>query len=114
MARKLLGSDILKHKICGFLLGAVMARDLNRLRKCFQPRQWFQGEGEPDPSISNCEAFMWVYRKLDSGKFCVGYFMPDGTWFSESEFADAGDAAARVNFLNGGGGSRGEGGKDAE
>lgn len=89
-----------------------MSDRLERLRKCFQPRQWWKGDGEP--TESNGEVLMWVYRKLEDGRFCVGYFLPDMTWFSESDFDTAEQAAARVNYLNGGGGSRGEGGIDAD
>lgn len=84
---------------------------LARLSKCFQPRQWFDGDGEPDPFVIREEdTFMWVYRTHD-GKYQVGYFTPDGEWFCESEYdpevlgsrEDAsGAASARVNYLNGG------------
>lgn len=80
-----------------------MCKDLNALRNCFQPRQWFSHEGEPDPFvIADEDAFMWVYRKLDTGAFEVGYYTPDGSWFAESQHASAETAAMRVNFLNGG------------
>lgn len=83
-------------------LGVPMSSELNRLRKCFRPRQWFVGEGEPDPSIlSEEETFMWVYR-LVSDRYEVGYFTPNGEWFAESSYESRNDAAARVNYLNGG------------
>jgi hypothetical protein len=75
---------------------------LRRLRGCFQPRQWFNSEGEPDPDVVKEEdVFMWVYRTKD-GKYQVGYFMPDATWFCESEHETSALASARVNYLNGG------------
>lgn len=84
---------------------------VSRLRRCFQPRQWFKGEGEPDPFIVQEEdTFMWVYRTHD-GKYQVGYFMPNGEWFCDSEYdpeilgtkeAASAQASARVNYLNGG------------
>lgn len=73
------------------------------LRKSFQPRQWFIGDGEPDPFvIADEDVFMWVYRANSDGSFVVGYYAPDGEWFSESAFKTKEEAAARVNFLNGG------------
>ena len=82
---------------------------MQRLRWCFQPRQWFCEEGEPEPEgLTKEGCFMWVYRKFSEGtdqrgaRYCVGYFFPDKTWFAESEWATAEEAAARVNFLNGG------------
>lgn len=73
------------------------------LRKCFQPRQWFSEDGEPDPFvIADEDAFMWVYRENSDSSFVVGYYAPDGTWFSESSFRTKEEAANRVNFLNGG------------
>ncbi len=80
--------------------------DLGRLRKCFQPRQWFETEGEPHPFALNEEdVFMWVYR-TEGGKYQVGYFMPSGEWFCDSEHETSGAASARVNYLNGGKGKQ--------
>lgn len=44
---------------------------------------------------------MWVYR---GGNDCfeVGYYAPDGAWFTESVCVTKDEAAARVNYLNGG------------
>lgn len=77
---------------------------LNRLKRCFQPRQWFMGEDESlDLSVSNKEdAFMWVYRKGSDGKFEVGFFTPDKVWCPESSHDTAESAAARVHYLMGG------------
>lgn len=76
---------------------------LSLLRKCFQPRQWFSGECGPDPFlIADEDVFMWVYKEGPNGLFLVGYFAPDGTWFTESSFRTKEDAANRVNYLNGG------------
>ena len=87
-----------------------MNNNLNHLRKCFQPRQWFIGEGEPNPyALSEEDTFMWVYRSLDAteqeifgGKYCVGYFMPDKTWQPDMVYQTREEASARVNYLNGG------------
>lgn len=77
-------------------------RALEDLRKCFQPRQWFVGDGEPNPFIvADEDSFMWVYRP-EGDKLIVGYYAPDGTWFAESSYTKVDDAAARVNYLNGG------------
>lgn len=79
-----------------------MAGDLNRMRRCFQPWQWFQQEGEPYPFILNDEGtFMWVYRQ-EGQKFVVGYYAPDGTWNADSEYSSREEAAARVRYLMGG------------
>lgn len=77
---------------------------MGRYRRCFQPRQWFESEGEPDPfPVEYEETLMWVYRhnKIND-KFTVGYFTPDGEWFGDGDYATAKDAAARVHYLNGG------------
>ena len=48
----------------------------------------------------------YVYRfdtdSDEDNSFTVGYYKPDGSWESESEFEIADDAAARCNYLNGG------------
>jgi hypothetical protein len=73
------------------------------VKKCFQPRQWFIADGEPDPFIIREEdAFMWVYIPSDDGRYEVGFFAPDGQWFSDATYSCKEDAAKRVNFLNGG------------
>jgi hypothetical protein len=84
-----------------------MYDELNRLRKCFQPRMWFRVEdGEPDPYMfDEGDVLMWVYRtigKAGVSVFQVGYFMPDGTWEPDGDYSTKEDAAARVNYLNGG------------
>lgn len=92
-----------------------MSSDLTRLRKCFQPRQWFFCEDDIEVSDLNDEViFMYTYRPLGSYKddptalagegeiFLVGFFMPDKTWYTESSFKDRKSAARRVNYLNGG------------
>lgn len=82
---------------------AKMSGELNRLRSCFQPSQWFKCESEPDLSvISQEDTFMWVYRKEADGTYQVGYFTPDGKWFAESTHEHSYQASARVNYLNGG------------
>lgn len=78
--------------------------DLDRMRRCFQPRQWFFCEGEPDPdAVSEGDAFMWVYREdKNNGDYQVGYFSPGGDWMVESSWDTRDKAAARVRWLNGG------------
>ncbi len=78
-----------------------MGDELERLRRCFQPRQWFQHEGEPDIFLDDGDTFMWVYRLQDK-MYQVGYYAPDGTWNQDSDFDTQASAAARVNYLNGG------------
>lgn len=47
---------------------------------------------------------MWVYVKSESEPdlFTVGHYRPDGTWVAESDHKFDYEAAARVNYLNGG------------
>lgn len=79
-----------------------MIPTIGEYRRCFQPRQWFAAEGEPDPFVKEEEdTFMWVYRR-EGERFVVGYFMPDGTWCADAGFGSTDEAAARVNYLNGG------------
>lgn len=78
-----------------------MGINLRCLAKSFQPRQWFD-DGEPDPYDYVEDTLMWVYRKNAEGKFEVGFFMPDKQWCGESVYDTADEAAARVNYLNGG------------
>lgn len=80
-----------------------MLNELGHMRRCFQPRQWFVAEGEPDPFVlGDEETFMWVYRKDMDARFEVGYFAPDGAWFADSTHDTREQAVARVNYLNGG------------
>lgn len=80
-----------------------MDESLERLRKSFQPRQWFNSDGEPDPFvIADEETFMWVYRGNEENGYLVGFYAPDGTWFTDSEWKTKQEAADRVNYLNGG------------
>lgn len=79
-----------------------MIEDPKLARKSFQPRQWFIADGEPDPFvIADGDSFMWVYRQEGDG-FAVGYYAPDGTWFTDGHYVTKETAAARVRFLNGG------------
>lgn len=76
--------------------------NLGRFRKCFQPRQWFKHEGEPDPfEVREEDILMWVYVQVQE-EFVVGFYSPDGAWHPESTHDTADKAAARVNYLNGG------------
>lgn len=66
----------------------------------FQPRQWFPHGFDDDLGGK----IMWVYRPDEANdKWIVGFFYPDGSWFTESNFDNKEKAAARVNWLNGGG-----------
>jgi hypothetical protein len=44
----------------------------------------------------------WVYIKSEPQLWTVGFYKPDGTWFSDSDHDTKEGAAARVNYLNGG------------
>ena len=77
-----------------------MPVDLTTMQVSFQPRQWFPHGFDQDYVRAN---IMWVYRPCEQdGKWLVGFFYPDGSWFTESTFDDSDKAAARVNWLNGG------------
>jgi hypothetical protein len=77
----------------------------NMLKRSFSPRQWFAlddltTEGEE-------EKIMWVYRKQTSPKtgesvFVVGFYSPDREWHADTAYREQREAAARVNYLNGG------------
>lgn len=75
--------------------------NLENVRHCFQPRQWFILAGEADPFIKSEEdCFMWVYRE-GIGGYQVGYFQPDGVWFTDGSYSTREQAAERVSYLNG-------------
>jgi hypothetical protein len=44
----------------------------------------------------------WVYINSEPGLWTVGFYDPNAKWHAESDHGSAGDAAARVNYLNGG------------
>lgn len=45
---------------------------------------------------------MYVYRRTSGEVFTVGYFSPDGRFCPEKDCLSREDAAAQVNYLNGG------------
>lgn len=47
---------------------------------------------------------VWVYIRSEPGLWTVGFYAPDGTWNTDSDHNNRDDAAARVHYLNGGGG----------
>ncbi len=53
---------------------------------------------------------MWVYQQMkdEDGEFfdvwTVGFYYPDGGFHEAEEFDTEGEAARRVNYLNGGDG----------
>lgn len=44
----------------------------------------------------------WVYIRTEPGLFTVGFYDPTGKWHPDSDYNDREEAAARVNYLNGG------------
>lgn len=47
-------------------------------------------------------ATAWVYIQSEPGLWTVGFYSPDGEWNADNDYAKREDAAARVNYLNGG------------
>lgn len=45
---------------------------------------------------------MYVYIRSEPGVYTVGFYDPTGQWHAESDFGTTVEAAARVNYLNGG------------
>lgn len=43
----------------------------------------------------------YVYRRTEPGCYTVGFYNPDGHWYSESDHATSAAAADRVHWLNG-------------
>jgi hypothetical protein len=56
------------------------------------------------------ETIMYVYKKSsmpgEDYLYTVGFYKPDGRWEPESDHNSATEAAARVNWLNGGKGEK--------
>jgi len=44
---------------------------------------------------------MYVYIQTEPSLYTVGFFDPEGDWFSESDHESKEEAAARVHYLNG-------------
>lgn len=51
------------------------------------------------------EASSYVYMRSEPGLWTVGFYDPTGKWQPESDHESTDAAAARVHYLNGGGGS---------
>jgi hypothetical protein len=45
---------------------------------------------------------MYVYIQSEPGLWTVGFYKPSGEWMPESDHDSKIEAAARVNWLNGG------------
>jgi hypothetical protein len=44
----------------------------------------------------------WVYQQTEPGLWTVGYYSPDGCWYTDSDHNSREEAAERVHYLNGG------------
>ena len=44
----------------------------------------------------------WVYQKTEAYLWTVGYYAPDGRWYTDSDHSSQEEAARRVHYLNGG------------
>lgn len=61
--------------------------------------------GDPvTPLPEETMAGVWVYQRSEPGLWTVGHYTPGGKWIAESDHDTSGDAANRVNWLNGGSG----------
>lgn len=72
------------------------------ISRSFHPRDWFHTDDEDDPSRE--VSLMWVYKQTESNLYTVGFYDPKGEWQPDSDHPSKKDAAARVHYLNGGGG----------
>lgn len=52
--------------------------------------------------LRELEARMYVYVKSEPQLWTVGFYRPDGSWESESDYTSREEAAERVHYLNGG------------
>ena len=77
------------------------------LKRSFDPSRWHIDKDCPDEMGQSRKegTIMWVYRRTEPNVWTVGFFGPDTSWNAESDHATRDDAAARVHYLNGGGGS---------
>lgn len=79
---------------------------VQQYRTCFHPSQWWTNNAESEDCLQLEGCLMWVYRVGEDGKWEVGYYLPDKSWFTDSSYppGDEGNAkaAARVNYLMGG------------
>jgi hypothetical protein len=58
--------------------------------------------GKPDSSRQTPIGQTYVFIKSEPQLWTVGFYKPDGTWESESDWESSGGAAERVSYLNGG------------
>ena len=47
------------------------------------------------------ELDMWVYIMSEPGLWTVGFYAPDGSWHTDSDWNAREDARERVHYLNG-------------
>lgn len=45
---------------------------------------------------------MWVYILSEARMWTVGFYAPDGTWHTDSDWPTREQAARQVHYLNGG------------
>lgn len=72
------------------------------IARSFSPRQWFEEEDYPEDYGIQEDKIMWVYKRTGENIWTVGFYAPDKTWHTDSEYRTLADAAARVHWLNGG------------
>lgn len=76
------------------------ARWREMLAQSFAPEEWYDRD-YPRPRVRA----VWVFMKIEQGRYEVGFFGPGGQWHPEDGVYPTKDSAAeRVNYLNGGAG----------
>lgn len=45
---------------------------------------------------------MWVYIQSEPGLYTVGFYAPNGEWYTDSDWGEREEAVERVHYLNGG------------
>lgn len=78
------------------LLTTNLIIDSNPTRKeAMKPR-------EKEKVRSKMKELCYVYLKSEQGVWTVGFYLPDGEWYPESDYNSSEEAAKRVHYLNGG------------
>lgn len=67
-----------------------------------QPEDAEDAEDAPEEAVAAEEdAMSWVYIRSEPRLWTVGFYGPDGTWHTDSDYDDSEEAAKRTSWLNG-------------